>query len=73
MLTYSRQIFCSAHRTPTFTNPEYFFCLLFEYFFQIQVLNKYQNTPKNVNTARYIKKKKRCAKLEIGEIEIQDL
>ena len=29
----------SAHRTPNFTNPEYFVCLLFEYFFQIKVLN----------------------------------
>ena len=37
----------SAHRTPNFTNPKYFVCLLFEYFFQIKVLNSYQNTPKN--------------------------
>ena len=44
-LTISR----SAHRTPNFTNPEYFVCLLFEYFFQIKVLNWYQNTPKNDN------------------------
>ena len=29
----------SAHRTPNFTNPDYFVCLLFEYFFQIKVLN----------------------------------
>ena len=29
----------SAHQTPNFTNPEYFVCLLFEYFFQIKVLN----------------------------------
>ena len=29
----------SAHRTPNFTNPEYFVCLLFEYCFQIKVLN----------------------------------
>ena len=29
----------SAHRTPNFTNPEYFGYLLFEYFFQIKVLN----------------------------------
>ena len=29
----------SAHRTPNFMNPEYFVCLLFEYFFQIKVLN----------------------------------
>ena len=29
----------SAHPTPNFTNPEYFVCLLFEYFFQINVLN----------------------------------
>ena len=29
----------SVHRTPNYTNSEYFFCLLFEYFFQIKVLN----------------------------------
>ena len=44
------------------------FCfLLFEYFFQIKVLNYYQNTPKNANITRYIKKKKekklQCLKL----------
>ena len=32
-----RQISRSAHQTPNFTNPEYFVCLLFEYFFQIKV------------------------------------
>ena len=46
----TRQISCSAHRTPNFTNPEYFVCLLLEYFFQIEFLNSYQNTPKNANT-----------------------
>ena len=30
-------ISCSAHRTPNFTNPEYFVSLLFVYFFQIKV------------------------------------
>ena len=49
----------SAHRTPNFTNPEYFVCLLFEYFFQIKVLNQYQNTPKSANITHYIKKKKK--------------
>ena len=39
-------------------NHEYFVYLLFEYFFQIKVLNQQQNTPKNANTTRYIKKKK---------------
>ena len=53
-----RLVSCSAHRTPNFTNPEYFVCLLFEYFFQIKVLNQYQNTPINANVTRYIKKKK---------------
>ena len=37
----------SAHRTTNFMNPKYFVCLHFEYFFQIKVLNWYQNTPKN--------------------------
>ena len=37
---------CSAHRTPNFTNLEYFVCLLFEYSFQIKVLNWYQNSVK---------------------------
>ena len=45
----------SAHQTPNFTNPEYFVYLLFEYFFQIKVLDEYQNTPKNANITRYIK------------------
>ena len=31
-------LFHSAHRTPNFTNPEYFVCLFFQYFFQIKVL-----------------------------------
>merc|ERR1712083_1074666 len=26
----------SAHRTPNFTNPKFFICLLFKYFFQIK-------------------------------------
>ena len=47
----------SAHRTPNVTNPEYFVNLLFEYFFQIKVLNL--NTPKNANITHYIKKKKK--------------
>ena len=42
----------SAHRTPNFTNPKYFVCLLFEYFFQIKVLNWYQNTSINANITR---------------------
>ena len=29
----------SANRTTNFKNPEYFVCLLIEYFFQIKVLN----------------------------------
>ena len=48
----------SAHRTPNFTNPEYFVYSLFEYFFQINVLYWYQNTPKNANITLYIKKEK---------------
>ena len=48
----------SAHPTPNFANPECFVCLLFEYFFQIKVLNWYQNKPKNDSISRYIKKKK---------------
>jgi hypothetical protein len=47
----------SAHQTPNFMNLEYFIHLLFEYFFQIKVLNQYQNAPKNANITRYIKKK----------------
>ena len=39
-------------------NPEYFDRLLFLYFSRIKVLNQYQNTPKNANINRYIKKKK---------------
>ena len=54
----SNQLSRSAHQTPNFTNPEYFVCLLFEYFFQIKVLNQYQNSPKNANITRYIKRKK---------------
>ena len=38
-------------------NPEYFVCLLLEYFFQINVLNEYQNTPKNAKITCCIKKK----------------
>ena len=38
------------------------FCLFtFWVFFQIKVLNWYQNTPKNANITRYIKKKKHFA------------
>ena len=48
----------SAYRIPNFTNPKFFVCLLFEYFFQIKVLNWYQNTPKNANITPYIEKKK---------------
>ena len=52
---YLHQLSRSAHRTPKFMNPKYF---VFEYFFQIKVLNQYQNTPKNANITRYIKKEK---------------
>ena len=34
----------------------------FEYFFQIKVLNQYQNAPKNANITSYIKKKKTLCK-----------
>ena len=34
-IVFSRNISRSAHQTPHFANPEYFVCLLFEYFFQI--------------------------------------
>ena len=64
------------HRKPNFRNPEYFVCLLFEYFFQIKVLNQYQNTLKNANITHYIKKKKKNAlqHLKLGKLsEIQDL
>ena len=43
---FHHYVFPSAHWAPNFTNPKYFVCLLFEYFFQIKVLNQYQNTPK---------------------------
>ena len=46
----------SAIPTPNFMNPEYFVCVLFEYFFQIKVLNQCQNTPKNANITCYIEK-----------------
>ena len=65
-----------AHRTPNFMNPEYFVCLLFEYFFQIKVLNQYQNIPKIANITRYIKKKKntlqhlKSGKLKFGICKI---
>ena len=49
----------SAHLTPNFTNPEYFVFLLFEYLFQIKVLNQHQNTPKKDKITRYIKKNKK--------------
>ena len=51
----------SAHQTPNFTNPEFLFIYFLSVFFQIKVLNQYQNTPKNVNITRYIKKKKHFA------------
>ena len=57
--------------TPNFTNPEYFVCLLFEYFFQIKVLSWYQNIPKNANKTRHIKKKKPLNNTLNGEIEIR--
>ena len=61
--------FHSAHRKPNFTNPEYFDCLLFEYFSQIKVLNQYQNTPKNANITRYIKKERTlCNTLNWGNL-----
>ena len=60
----------SAHQTPNFTNPEYFVCLLFEFFFQIK---QYQNTVKNANiTCHFKKKENRFATPLIGEIEIWD-
>ena len=56
----------SAHRTPNFTNPEYFACLLFEYFYQIKVLN----APKNANLTYYIKKKKHTLQhLKLGKLK----
>ena len=55
---FHHYVFCSAHWTPNFTNTKYFVCLLFEYFFQIKVLNQYPNTPKNASITHYIKKKK---------------
>ena len=54
---FSKTLSRSAHRIPNFTNPAYFVCLLYEYFFQIKVLNWYHNTPKNANITRCIKKK----------------
>ena len=33
----------SAHRTPNFTNPDFFVYLLFEHFFQMKALNQYEN------------------------------
>ena len=49
-------------------NPEYFVCLLFEYFVQIKVLNQLQKTSKNANVTHYIKKKKKtpCNTLDWG-------
>ena len=41
---------------PNFCN-EFFVYLLFEYFYQVIVLNYYHNTPKNANINLYIKKK----------------
>ena len=52
----------SAHRTHNFTNPEYFVCLLSEYFLQITFyVNIKINTPKNANITHYIKEKKHFA------------
>ena len=61
-------IFSSAHRTSNYMSPKYFVCLLFEYFFQTKVINQYQNTPKNANITRHIKKKKQtlCNTLNLG-------
>ena len=58
----------SAHRTPNFTNPEFCVYLLFEYFFQIEVLNQYQNALKDANVTLYIKKKNQLkfGKLKFG-------
>ena len=53
---FSKTLSRSAHRIPNFTNPAYFVCLLYEYFFQIKVLNWYHNTLKNANITRCIKK-----------------
>ena len=36
---YSRVLSRSGHRTPNSTNPKFFVYSLFEYFFQIKVLN----------------------------------
>ena len=49
-ITWSTPLSRSAHWTPNFKNPNFFVYLLFEYFFQIRVLNWYQNKPKNVKT-----------------------
>ena len=61
----------SAHRTHNFTNPEYFVCLLLEYFFQVSILNQYQNTPKNVNITRYIKRKNALQHLKLVKLKFR--
>ena len=46
---------------------EFFVYLLFEYFYQVKVLNYYHNTPKNANITLYIKKiKTLCNTLNWG-------
>ena len=55
---FSGLISRSAHRTPNFTNSDFFVYLLFECFFQKKVLNWYQNIPKNGKISIYVKKKK---------------
>ena len=45
---------------PIFRIPKFLF-IYFWVFFQIQVLNQYQNTPKTANITCYIKKKKNFA------------
>ena len=53
-------------RIPNFCN-EFFFIWLFEYLYQVEVLNYYHNTPKNANITLYIKKiKTLCNTLNWG-------
>ena len=63
MFTYYLYLSRSAHQTTNSTNPAYFVCSLFEYFFQIKALNQYQNA----NITHYIKKKEPlCNTLDLG-------
>ena len=56
----------SAHRTPNFSNSEYFDNLFFEYCFMIKVLNWYRNTSKNISLHTKKKKKTLCQALNWG-------